>query len=151
SARRSSGWSGTWPSAGSQESARRIWVAEVIRVSAASRLHFGLFTVGHAGTWAGVDGLPSVPARAFGGVGLMARDPGVTVAVRAAPAWSAEGPLAERALAFARRCSAIPCHIVVERAAPEHAGLGTGTQLGLAVARAVLLATTGQSPDAVAL
>jgi len=126
-------------------------VSEVIRVRAPSRLHFGLFTPGHAGTWPGVEGRAAVPARGFGGVGLMVRDPGVTVAVRPAPAWSAEGPLAERALAFARRCGAAPCQLVVERAAPEHVGLGTGTQLGLAVARAVLLATAGEAPDAVTL
>jgi beta-RFAP synthase len=74
----------------------------------------------------------------------MVQDPGVTVTARAAADWSAEGPHAERALAFARQLiqrlppnAGEPQHIIVEASAPEHVGLGTGTQLGLAVARAV--------------
>jgi beta-ribofuranosylaminobenzene 5'-phosphate synthase len=109
----------------------------MIRVSAASRLHFGLLS------------LPTEPlsARRFGGVGLMVQKPGLALSVRRASAWSAEGPLAERALAFAGRCCEAalveragppaPHHIAVERAPPEHAGLGTGTQLGVAVAQAL--------------
>src|SRR5207302_1257090 len=65
---------------------------------------------------------------------------------------SAEGPLAERALAFARRFAATlpagvlaPQRLRVEYASAEHAGLGTGTQLGLAVAR--LLATIAGQND----
>jgi beta-RFAP synthase len=105
------------------------------RVHAPSRLHFGLLR------------LPGTDAvRSFGGVGLMIQQPGLTVAAELAGAWSAEGPLAERALDFARHFARSfapqderPCHISIERAAPEHAGLGTGTQLGLAVARALAL------------
>jgi beta-RFAP synthase len=112
----------------------------MIRVRTGSRLHFGLLNL-PAGE------LASPAGRQFGGVGLMVRDPGLTLDARPAPAWSASGPLAERALAFAGRvCHALreegipppPAHhLVVEAAAPEHAGLGTGTQLGLAVARAL--------------
>jgi beta-RFAP synthase len=92
-----------------------------------------------------------LPARRFGGVGLMVEQPGIQVRATPAGAWSAEGPLAERALAFAH-CFADgvrgseagrrlpPQHLAVERAAPEHAGLGTGTQLGLAVGRALAAA-----------
>jgi beta-RFAP synthase len=76
----------------------------------------------------------------------MVEHPGLVVSARAAPKWSAEGPLAERALAFARRfvqhldsphvASAYPPqHFLIESAVPEHVGLGTGTQLGLAVAQ----------------
>jgi beta-RFAP synthase len=83
--------------------------------------------------------------------------PGVQVRVDPAPAWSADGPLAERALDFARRVAEAvsrehpgtngpPLHLAVESAAPEHVGLGTGTQLGLAVARAVATAW-GMSAD----
>jgi beta-ribofuranosylaminobenzene 5'-phosphate synthase len=104
------------------------------RVRAPSRLHFGLF---HA--------LPEPgAARQFGGVGLMVADPGLTVTARPAGDWSADGPLAGRALDFARRFAAtvepgrLPPHtLFVETTAPEHTGLGTGTQLGLAVARAL--------------
>jgi beta-RFAP synthase len=56
----------------------------------------------------------------------------------------AEGPLAQRALAAAQRFAAtwterqlLPCRLYVEHTAPEHAGLGTGTQLALAAARLV--------------
>lgn len=106
-----------------------------LRVQTSSRLHFGLLGWG-----------PDAP-RQFGGVGLMIEAPGLDVEVRPAPTWHAEGPLAARALAVARRVSdqlaeagtASPAlAIVVRSAAPEHAGLGTGTQLSLAIARAVL-------------
>jgi beta-RFAP synthase len=116
----------------------------MISVRTASRLHLGLLSLPTlaAGT---------VPrARCFGGVGLMVRDPGLCLRVRPAAAWSAEGPLAERALTVAVRfnqalaaegiASPPPQHLLLERAAPEHVGLGTGTQLGLAVARALATA-----------
>jgi beta-RFAP synthase len=108
----------------------------MLRVQTASRLHFGFLSLPGVGEGAS--------ARRFGGVGLMVERPGLRL--RAAPAaeWSAEGPLAGRALTFARAFAGSaaegpPQRLVVEQAAPEHAGLGTGTQLGLAVGR--LLAT----------
>jgi beta-RFAP synthase len=117
------------------------------RVRTASRLHFGLLSLEAEGaSWPDRQGRPALPARRFGGVGLMVERPGVVLSVAAAPGWSAEGPLAERALALARRFATglgaagaglPPQRLVVERAAPEHAGLGTGTQLGLAVGRAL--------------
>lgn len=118
----------------------------MIRVSAPSRLHFGPFSLPAAGPsappWPDRDGQPNLPGRSFGGVGLMVQRPGIVVTAAAAPAWSADGPLAARALAYAQRIAAAlaldrPCRIVVENAPPEHVGLGTGTQLGLAVAAAV--------------
>ena len=115
-------------------------MSEVIHVRAPSRLHFGLFSRSAGGTGA-------VPLRGFGGVGLMIQEPGVQLAVRPAEAWSAEGPAADRALAFAARTGSNPCHMVIERCAREHCGLGTGTQLALAVACATLLATHGQRPE----
>jgi beta-RFAP synthase len=102
-------------------------------------LHFGLLSLPPAG-----DDTGAAPARRFGGVGLMVQDPGLVVTVCPADAWHAEGPLAGRALEFAWRFVGTlpadrrrPYAVRVEQAAPEHAGLGTGTQLGLAVARAV--------------
>jgi beta-RFAP synthase len=66
----------------------------------------------------------------------MVERPGLRLSAAAAKEWSAEGPLAGRALAFARLFGdGPPLRLVVEQAAPEHAGLGTGTQLGLAVGR----------------
>ncbi len=120
----------------------------MIRVRAPSRLHFGLLSVTAPGAlWPDRLSQPTVPSRQFGGVGLMVESPGIHLSMRTAPAWSAEGPLAERALAFARHFAEQiqaeregnfpPQHILIEQAAPEHAGLGTGTQLGLAVGRAL--------------
>jgi beta-RFAP synthase len=113
----------------------------MIRVRAPSRLHFGLLSVGDPAD------PTSLWTRRYGSVGLMVQGPGVQLTSSPAAAWSAEGPLAERALAFARRFaeslvpdSVQPQRLVVERTAPEHAGLGTGTQLGMAVARALALA-----------
>lgn len=110
----------------------------MIQVRTGSRLHFGMLAPG------GIDW----PARRFGGVGMMINELGVSLNVQRADQWSAEGPLSERALKFAHRFSQsfehenriVPPHrIVVEQCAPEHAGLGTGTQLGLSVAKALAL------------
>ena len=104
------------------------------RVSAPSRLHFGLLHV-PAGDPAG---------RRFGGCGLMLAGPRVTVTVAPAADWAATGPAADRALDFARRVHLLlrpgttdALHVAVEACPAEHAGLGVGTALGLAVARAV--------------
>jgi beta-ribofuranosylaminobenzene 5'-phosphate synthase len=117
-------------------------------VCASSRLHFGPLGLADAARWPNLAGEPSLPGRAFGGVGLMVQDPGVRLRVTPAPAWLATGPCAERALGFAQHYAAAvrqerPDHapvcqaIAVQQAAPEHAGLGTGTQLGLATALAL--------------
>lgn len=101
----------------------------MLHVQTASRLHFGLLSLPHAGEG-------GRPARRFGGVGLMVERPGLRLSAAPGSGWSAEGPLAGRALAFARRFGdGPPLRLVVDQAAPEHAGLGTGTQLGLAVGR----------------
>ena len=72
----------------------------MIRVTAPSRLHFGLFALAAEGAtpWPGADGQPALPARQFGGVGLMIDQPGVRVLLQPAAACSAEGPSAKRAL-----------------------------------------------------
>jgi beta-RFAP synthase len=118
----------------------------MIRVTAPSRLHFGLLSLPPTGPplWENALGEPVLPARRFGGVGLMVERPGLAVSVRSAADWQACGPLAGRAIDFARRfaqtvAEAPPAQLTVERCAPPHAGLGTGTQLGLAVARALAL------------
>lgn len=124
----------------------------MIQVRTPSRLHFGLLSLAAEGEpWPNLQGEATLRRRRFGGVGLMVREPGVRVRAVLADGWSAEGPLAERALATARRVVECLCRergdspgpplrLCVERAAPEHVGLGTGTQLGLAVARALTLA-----------
>ncbi len=99
-----------------------------------SRLHFGLFQAGAV----------SSGQRRFGGAGMMIDRPGLRLRLTPSSSWSADGPLGERALSFAHHClqglqrdrgvSLGPHHLSVVEAAPEHAGLGTGTQLGMAVA-----------------
>ena len=103
------------------------------RVSAPSRLHFGLLHVP-----AGDPGDNAVSPRRFGGLGLMLASPRVTVRVELASVWSSAGPSADRAEAFARRVApaGVCCRVVVEDCPPEHSGLGVGTQLGLAVVEA---------------
>jgi beta-RFAP synthase len=107
-------------------------------------------------------GQSSLATRRFGGAGLMVQAPGVQVRAEPAAAWSAEGPLADRALAFAQQfISTLPTEnacdkprpqrLVVEHSPPEHAGLGTGTQLGLAISRALALAYGLDEADAVTL
>jgi beta-RFAP synthase len=130
----------------------------MIRVSAPSRLHFGLFTLPaeDGALWPDRDGRPALHARVFGGAGLMVEQPGLTVAVEPAREWSSSGPLAERALGFARHAAAVlqltgPLRVVVEQAPMEHVGLGTGTQLGLAVARAVAMIAGRPELDALSL
>ncbi len=106
------------------------------RVVTGSRLHFGLFHVPVDGLAHWPDG---TPVRKFGGVGVMVNDPEIVVRVERAEEWEAVGPLADRALAFARRVSdsRVSFRVEVERCPPEHVGLGVGTQLGMAVGTAV--------------
>lgn len=120
------------------------------RVTAPSRLHFGLFHVPAAGFthWPGADGERGLPVRAFGGVGLMTDRPGVVVTVRPADAWQVEGPLASRAQAAALRFVTSlpepdrrPFQVLVEQCPAEHVGLGVGTSLALALARALAVET----------
>src|SRR5262245_36354666 len=96
-----------------------------VRVRTASRIHLGLFNLGGVGPW---------PGRRFGGVGLMVDRPGIVLRVEPAAGWSAEGPLAERALAFARTFAhqrveagqggpVAPVHLRIEESAGEHQGL----------------------------
>jgi beta-RFAP synthase len=76
----------------------------------------------------------------FGGVGVMIEPPNVEVAIRPATLFAAHGDHVERARRFvetAARSWKLPtlprCEIDV-RSPHDHAGLGVGTQLGLAIA-----------------
>jgi beta-RFAP synthase len=99
-------------------------------VEAPARLHFGVLDLrGSLGRW-------------FGGVGAAAPEP--TLLVSASPAAQLEvtGEDATRAAEFARQF--LDYHgvsggasICVHRALPRHSGLGSGTQLALAVARSL--------------
>jgi beta-RFAP synthase len=104
----------------------------VIRIIASSRLHFGMLSVNQP------------RARRYGGVGAMVDAPTLELVIRAAAKLEAEGPLADRALQAARlatrslrsegQAAMPPCRIEVVQAPPLHVGLGTGTQLAMAVA-----------------
>jgi predicted sugar kinase len=102
----------------------------VVEVRTPARLHLGLMSFGMAA------------ARAFGGIGVMIDRPGVHVRVGKSLRLEARGHEAERALGFARTCvQAWGLHesysIDVRTAPRGHVGLGSGTQLGLAVAAGI--------------
>lgn len=102
-----------------------------VHVYAPSRLHFGMLSTGGAG------------GGQFGGVGAMISSPGLRLSICPAKRPEAVGLLQERAVASARRTIAgsglgngdMPGYrINVEGAPRQHIGLGTGTQLAMAVA-----------------
>jgi beta-RFAP synthase len=97
-----------------------------ILVRAPARLHMGFLD------------LSGTLGRRFGSVGLTLEGMGVQVRARRAERVSAKGPQAQRALEYAQVLVArlglqAGAHLVVEEAVPEHVGLGSGTQLALAV------------------
>jgi beta-RFAP synthase len=113
--------------------------AERVRVVAPARLHMGMLDVAGGGE------------RRFGGLGVSVERPAVVLEAAPAREFTAEGPGSERALEFARRCAAAlglagGAHLTMLEAIPSHVGLGSGTKLALAVARA-LAALHGRSPD----
>jgi beta-RFAP synthase len=136
-----------------------------VRVCAPSRLHFGLLVLPSGNQpvcWPDLDGNPNIPTRHFGGVGLMVQAPGVQITAQPSQKWAVIGPGAPRVFAvvekFVRDLScragapvAGPCNLLIESSAREHCGLGTGTQLSLAAARAVLEAYRLPRMPAVAL
>lgn len=106
-----------------------------VRVVTGARLHFGPLAAG------------ATMGRQFGGVGMMIDSPGVTLTCRplddprAADRIAAPAEVAgrvETALSRFRSTASKPVPplgIEVTSSIPPHAGLGSGTQLGLAVAR----------------
>jgi beta-RFAP synthase len=120
------------------------------RVRTGSRLHFGLIRLPP-------DPWPADGRHYFGGLGLMVDEPAVEVEVTNNNEWSFAGAHAGRAERFvnmigaaAPKLVARPKRLRVLHAPPEHCGFGLGTQLGLAVARA-LAATEGIEPDVATL
>lgn len=114
-----------------------------IRVFAPSRLHFGLLRPSSAAFPVAGD-----EVRRFGGVGAMIDRPGIELWLRKADSFRCHGPLSQRVSEFAHRWAAFhslssppPWSIEVASAPAEHVGLGVGTQLGLAVAAGLQLAS----------
>ena len=99
-------------------------------VEAPARLHFGVLDLrGELGRW-------------FGGIGAAAPEATLLVSVSRALTVTAHGQDAQRAAGFAKRF--LEHHhiregarVCVHRSLPRHAGLGSGTQLALSVARAL--------------
>jgi beta-RFAP synthase len=103
---------------------------ERVRVRAPARLHFGVLD------------LRGMLGRRFGGMGASVPAPALQLEAERADGYSATGPDAERAVAFARRygeAAGLPggACIRITQAMPVHSGLGSGTQLALSVARAL--------------
>jgi len=103
---------------------------EAVFVEAPARLHFGVLDLrGGLGRW-------------FGGIGAAAPAPTLLVSARPAAALEVVGEDGARAESAARRFLARHdpeggASIRVHRTLPPHVGLGSGTQLALAVARAL--------------
>lgn len=101
-------------------------------VEAPARLHFGMLD------------LRGALGRRFGGIGAAVPNPSLLIEAARAASLTAEGPspAANRAVQFGRRVLthhgiASGAHIRIHGAIPAHSGLGSGTQLALAVARAL--------------
>jgi beta-ribofuranosylaminobenzene 5'-phosphate synthase len=102
----------------------------IVHVEARARLHFGVLDLrGDLGRW-------------FGGLGAAAPEPILRVRARPASQLEVGGADAVRTREFARRAlehygirSGVD--LFVERALPPHVGLGSGTQLAVAVAASI--------------
>jgi beta-ribofuranosylaminobenzene 5'-phosphate synthase len=109
-------------------------VAKTATVTAYPRLHFGLADLGHA------------TARKYGGAGVVLDWPAVEVEARssAEPSLHTLVDIDERTLSHVsesigniRKISGIQTALLIKRALPEHAGLGSKTALILAALRSV--------------
>ncbi len=110
-----------------------------VEVSTTARLHLGFLD------------LEGGLGRRFGSVGMLLDRPATMLRLERAGADCANGPEAGRALSMLRRLVAAlslsGCHrLTIHSAIPPHAGLGSGTQLALAVA-AALRRLHGLPPD----
>ena len=135
----------------------------MIEVRTPGRLHFGLLAYRAAGAAAPSSDVDSAWRR-FGGAGLMIKSPGVWLRVRQGRGVTASGRMADRAQEFATRFFASArergwigtgfegAAIEVLRVPRPHTGLGSGTQLAMAVGRALaaLIGRDGLPPDELA-
>ncbi|MDG6222555.1 MAG: kinase [Candidatus Bathyarchaeota archaeon] len=101
-----------------------------VYVKTPARLHFGLIDLnGDVG-------------RFFGGIGVSVDTPNVVLEAEKSETFSVTGENSERAASFAKKFLetykiAFNVNIHVKQTIPEHTGLGSGTQLALAVASAL--------------
>ncbi len=116
---------------------------EAARVSTGARLHFGFLDPSGQGP------------RPFGSFGLALDWPRTSLELRRADGFLVEGPEQERALAYLRRFAKAwgmngAYALRIEEAIPSHSGLGSGTQLALAIGSAIA-ALDGRPLDLVAI
>jgi beta-ribofuranosylaminobenzene 5'-phosphate synthase len=108
----------------------RTQSGDAVFVEAPARLHFGLLD------------LRGSLGRRFGGIGAAAPAPTLLVSAHPADRLEVDGEDADRAAGFARLVLSHHgleggARLTVHRSLPSHTGLGSGTQLALAVARAL--------------
>ena len=101
-----------------------------VNVTTFSRLHLGFFDLN--------GGL----GRKFGSIGLSLQAPVTSLSISLSKTFTAEGEDAERAIKIAQQVSRHlkvdgGVHIHLDQVIPEHSGLGSGTQLSLAVGMAM--------------
>lgn len=109
-------------------------MTEVVRIRTGARLHFGLWAIN------------APTGRRCGGVGMMIAEPGVDLAATRTDRDRVDADSIEIATRVGQflhrlrlsRAELPPIAIRVEAAIGSHQGLGSGTQLGLATAAAVL-------------
>ncbi len=103
---------------------------EAVHVSTTARLHMGFFDLN--------GGL----GRRFGSIGVSLDQPSTVLTAWRTPEFSAEGPGAARAVAVAEKIGRAlkldgGMHMQLTEVIPEHSGLGSGTQMSLAVGLAL--------------
>lgn len=100
--------------------------ARTVTVTAPARLHMGFLDLGGS------------LGRKFGSIGIGINEISTRLVLVRSGSLAAEGPGAERAITAARKFARalgrpLPASIRILQAIPEHAGLGSGTQMALAV------------------
>lgn len=114
-----------------------------VQITTGARLHFGLLCPGQH------------DHRRFGGCGMMIDHPGWQLQFSVSDVDRVEGMQSARVAGVMNQCRlSLPvdpdiggCHIRVVEAMPPHQGLGSGTQLGIAVARGISLLSGNETPD----
>lgn len=113
-----------------QQDNRSPGFSRIVRIEAPARLHMGFLDMGGS------------LGRRFGSIGVGLDEIHTRLTAETAPVLDVTGPDAERAQRCAERLSeqlgrALPARIIIEQAIPGHAGLGSGTQMALAVGTAL--------------
>ena len=121
------------PSDGSPAAARAASAAKAVRVVAPARLHLGFLDLN--------GGL----GRRFGSIGLAIDRPATELVLSRSRSFKAEGPDRLRALETLKRvagsyAAGSAYQLDIRTAIPSHAGLGSGTQLALAIGAAIACA-----------